>query len=246
VSQQLQPPSQPYLIQAQAAYSCPKCSQPIKSIFRSSGGTSEWLLLVIAIILTPVLIGIFFWIAYFSRKRNERDNQLWHCESCGWQAAILTPEARKRRALNAKLALAGICIAILYALWGASGNPESKSAASPTPTPVAFLNGVKKHDAEILARNSLADIQADYQKLLNDLFPHMNWIKVKYAGSGKSLHLYGYHNYFSHLTLTLGSEGPAISRWVSQNETRLKAAGIKQVGIYGLGYAPSGSYFTVD
>jgi ribosomal protein L37AE/L43A len=129
--------SQPYLIQARAAHLCPRCTQPLKSVFRPSGGTSEWLLFLIALILTPFLIGIFFWIAYYSRKKEERDNQLWHCESCGWQAATLTPEAQKRRVLNAKLALAGVCIAILYMLWAKvwqENKPVAAVQATPTPT----------------------------------------------------------------------------------------------------------------
>jgi hypothetical protein len=161
---------------------------------------------------------------------------------------IQPPPVRRSSGFNTFVVTCLIVIPGVIILGMASYGDKSVTGtgSSPTPSPVAFLNEVKKHDAEMLARNSLADIQADYQKFLDDLFPQMNWIKVKYAGSGKRLHLYGYHNYFSHLTLSLGSEGPAISRWVSQNETRLKAAGIKQVGIYGLGYAPSGSYFTVD
>jgi hypothetical protein len=162
---------------------------------------------------------------------------------------IQQPSVRRTSGFNALVVTCLIVIPgviILASIANHGGQSVTGTGPSPSPTPVAFLNAVKKHDAETLARNTLADIQADYQKFLNDLFPHMNWIKVKYSGSGKRLHLYGYHDFFSHLTLTLGSEGPAISRWVSQNETRLKAAGIKQVGIYGLGYAPSGSYFTVD
>jgi predicted RNA-binding Zn-ribbon protein involved in translation (DUF1610 family) len=93
----LTPQEPPYLIQARAHYQCPYCAQPIKSVFQPPQTTSNWLLFTIALLLTPFLIGIIFWIVYYQESKREASTTYWHCESCGWHAATMpAPGARRR------------------------------------------------------------------------------------------------------------------------------------------------------
>jgi hypothetical protein len=241
------PSPQPYIIQSRALYQCPHCGQPLKSVFRQSNDTSEWLLFLIALLLTPVLIGLIFWVIYFAKKKTDASMHYWHCESCGWSAAT---RAQTRRQIEiykptplplwGKIMLpSAICAVLGIIVWWRP--PAEKPAPVQTQPAV-----VKKQNPAMLAKNSLADIQADYQKLLDGLFPHMNWIKVKCTGSSRKLKMIGYHPYFSQATFGFGSEAPAIGRWVSENNNRLKAVGIIRVGIHGTGAFSSGGHFDVQ
>ena len=108
--QQLTPHDQPYLIQSRAIYPCPHCGNPLKSVFRPPSNSSNWLMLMIGLLLAPFLIGIIILISYNHRQRQEARTTWWHCESCGWHAAArrLEPTPAERRRQRRLLAVAGI------------------------------------------------------------------------------------------------------------------------------------------
>jgi ribosomal protein L37AE/L43A len=87
MQQLLTTPEQPYLIQARAIHQCPKCAGPLKSVFRPPSTSSNWLMLMIGLFLTPFLIGIFILIAYNDKLKKEQQTTWWHCESCGYHVA---------------------------------------------------------------------------------------------------------------------------------------------------------------
>ena len=89
-------PQQPYLIQSRAIYHCPNCAGPVRSVFKPSSNTSNWLLFTIALLLTPFLVGIILWIIYLINISRENQTIYWHCESCGWHAAGALPKPQPR------------------------------------------------------------------------------------------------------------------------------------------------------
>jgi hypothetical protein len=68
----------------------------LKSIFNPSSGTGNWLLFMMALFLTPFLIGLILWILYNQQRKTEAATTWWHCESCGWRGStVRTPRTFK-------------------------------------------------------------------------------------------------------------------------------------------------------
>jgi len=149
--QQLTTPEQPYLIQSRAIYRCPHCGNPLKSLFVPQNSTSNWLLFTIALLLTPFIIGIIFWIIYLQETKREGITSWWHCESCGYRVATMPakqkyqipPAApRPKRTFNEWLHANKLLVLMLIAVASVSTALIASAIAShplPSPTPTPSL-----------------------------------------------------------------------------------------------------------
>src|SRR5262245_28214419 len=92
------------------------------------------------------------------------------------------------------------------------------AAPTPTPTPPRPLTPAEQR-AE--AQRELAEkkrqreelktqIESSYEALITSLYSYYNYIKVVRRGNA----LWAEHSYFSQYTFQIGSDGPAVQRWV--------------------------------
>lgn len=110
---------------------------------------------------------------------------------------------------------------------------------------------VKTLDSRLIAaRNENAPVlretlRAKYQATVAQANPHLNYINSKLTKFGKGYALWATHEFFSQYTLSIGNDAHVISEWISDNELKLKDAGIIRVGVMGEGPYASWSYFDV-
>jgi hypothetical protein len=71
----------------------------------------------------------------------------------------------------------------------------------------------------------------DYESSLQDIFSHMNGIKVKTVRSGNGFALMGYHSYFTSQTFDLGEQAREVQKWVVDNNEDLEYSGVVRVGV---------------
>lgn len=74
-------------------------------------------------------------------------------------------------------------------------------------------------------------LQADYQSLLSNANPHLNYITTKLSKYKGGFALWGVHTYFSQYTFSIGDDAKVVSAWIALNHSDLKRAGILRVGV---------------
>lgn len=74
-------------------------------------------------------------------------------------------------------------------------------------------------------------LQADYQSLLSDANPHLNYITTRLSRYKGGFVLWGVHTYFSQYTFSIGDDAKVVSAWIARNHSDLKRAGILRVGV---------------
>jgi hypothetical protein len=74
-------------------------------------------------------------------------------------------------------------------------------------------------------------LQVDYQTLLSDANPHLNYITTRLDKHKDGFVLWGVHTYFSQYTFSIGGDAKVVSAWIQRNQGDLKRAGILRVGV---------------
>jgi hypothetical protein len=74
-------------------------------------------------------------------------------------------------------------------------------------------------------------LKDDYQKLLSDANPHLNYITAGLTKYKHGFALWGMHEYFSEYTFSIGDDAKVVSAWISTNRSELQKAGILRVGV---------------
>jgi hypothetical protein len=86
-------------------------------------------------------------------------------------------------------------------------------------------------------------LRQEYEQLLADANPHMNFIGSKITKIKGGYALWATHEYFSQYTFALGDDAKFVQRWITDNEARLREAEIVRVGVMGRGSYASRNYF---
>lgn len=86
-------------------------------------------------------------------------------------------------------------------------------------------------------------LRQEYEQLLADANPHMNFIGSKITKIKGGYALWATHEYFSQYTFALGDDAKLVQQWITDNEARLKKAEIVRVGVMGRGSYASWNYF---
>ena len=73
--------------------------------------------------------------------------------------------------------------------------------------------------------------QVDYQRLLSDANPHLNYITTRLNKHKGGFALWGVHTYFGQYTFSIGDDAKVVSAWIGRNQSELKRAGILRVGV---------------
>jgi hypothetical protein len=74
-------------------------------------------------------------------------------------------------------------------------------------------------------------LRFDYERLLAEANPHLNYITAKLSKHKSGFALWGVHTYFSQYTFSIGDDAKVVSAWIEKNQTDLKKAGILRVGV---------------
>ena len=74
-------------------------------------------------------------------------------------------------------------------------------------------------------------LQAEYEVLLSDANPHLNYIKTALSKHKGGFVLWGVHDYFSRYTFSIGDDAKVVSAWIARNRSHLEKAGIVRVGV---------------
>jgi hypothetical protein len=158
---------------------------------------------------------------------------------------IQPPSVRRTSGFNALVVTCLIVIpgGIILASIASHGDKSvAGTRPSPTPTPVAFLNEVRKHDANVLGADTLIE---SYGEVLRDAFPLHNGIKVKIRKVKGGVGLFGFHDFFNQYEFSYGSSGPTVGRWIIAHKQELDASHVIRVGVYGEGPYSSGVWYPV-
>ncbi|MGI8784915.1 MAG: hypothetical protein ACR2L2_14835 [Acidobacteriota bacterium] len=79
-------------------------------------------------------------------------------------------------------------------------------------------------------------LRQEYEAVVARANPHMNFIKVKVAKSGKGYALWAVHSYFTSRSFALGDDAKVIWSWIAENRAALDRAGFLKVGLMGEDY----------
>jgi hypothetical protein len=133
----------------------------------------------------------------------------------------LEPPATRESILAAQLALRSIPMS-------ATEYKEAQKLLARTDVDLKAAEARAKAEEITKLRDKL---QVDYQRLLSDANPHLNYITTRLNKHKGGFALWAVHTYFGQYTFSIGDDAKVVSAWIERNQSELKRAGILRVGV---------------
>lgn len=119
--------------------------------------------------------------------------------------------------------------------------PEFREAQKLKPVVQKGIEALQREQAPQLRET----LKADYESLLSEANPQLNFIGSKLTKIKGGYALWATHEYFSQFTFSIGSDAKVVQEWISANNGKLRQANIVRVGVMGRGSYPTWTYFDV-
>jgi len=119
--------------------------------------------------------------------------------------------------------------------------PEYKKAQTLVAAAQKGLAQQRKNEAPTTRER----LRRDYQELLTQANPQLNFIQSKFTKMKGGYALWAVHDYFSQYTFSIGPDAKIVQKWIEDNRMELVNAEIVRVGVMGRGGFASWAYFDV-